>query len=358
MTTYGPNRRRPHPRRFPRPRPAARGSRLFTAALTGVLASAALGTGLLSSAPAYAATAQVNVSSRVLSGNGASTISLAGSGFQSIKGGFGGIYVLFGYASANWRPSQGGVSGSDLVYVPDSETKQNAGHQRFVAFPGSATGTEANGGVIAANGTWQTTLTVPGPTFAAIGPDGSSRTINCRTVRCGVITIGAHGVKNPQNETFTPITFAAAPAPAPVKTTAPTSRPTAAPPSRAVAATPPAGQTMTPPMASHPNATNTAGAKASTSSRVAARPTTAKPSSGASKASSSSASAVTLGTDGPGSSAAGGGSSTENTQPVSANHDTHSGATGWWIGLVAGLGAALAAAATFWIRRSQLGKRS
>lgn len=127
----------------------------------------------------------------------ATTVTVSGRGFQSIKGGHGGIYVFFGTR----------VPGGYL-YVPDSETKGNQGFQRFVAFPGSDTADSANGGTIAAAGTWSTSMVVPGATFKAVNRDGAAETVDCRTVTCGIITIGAHGVKNARNETFTPVTFA------------------------------------------------------------------------------------------------------------------------------------------------------
>ena len=84
---------------------------------------------------------------------------------------------------------------------------------------------------------------MPGATFTSLDRDGKATEVDCREVRCGVITIGAHGVKNANNETFTPIAFrdlytddagasgtptpeptegagaSAAPTPAPVQTT-------------------------------------------------------------------------------------------------------------------------------------------
>ena len=133
------------------------------------------------------------------------TLTVSGSGFQSVKGGHGGIYVWFGTVSGAWQPSKGGVSGENYVYVPDSESKNNAGHQRYVAFPGSDTAASANGGAMSENGSWRVQLVVPGPVFEAVGRNGSVRTVDCREVTCGVITIGAHGVKNANNETFTPL---------------------------------------------------------------------------------------------------------------------------------------------------------
>ncbi|HEX7739341.1 MAG TPA: hypothetical protein VF426_06810 [Marmoricola sp.] len=128
---------------------------------------------------------------------------LEGHGFQSVRGGFGGIYVLFGEAGGTWRPSAHGRG--TLLYVPDSQSKSNAGYQKFVAFPGDSTAGSANGGTIAADGTWSTTIRVPGSTFKAPGADGKVHTVDCTKVTCGVITIGAHGVANRRNETFTPV---------------------------------------------------------------------------------------------------------------------------------------------------------
>ncbi|MBF4161085.1 hypothetical protein [Nocardioides acrostichi] len=135
----------------------------------------------------------------------ATTLTVSGRGFQSIRGGHGGIYVFFGTVRAGWRPSQGGATGADYFYVPDSEAKDNAGYQRYVAFPGSDTAASANGGVISADGRWSTTLTVPGAVFTTVDRDGATRRVDCRQVTCGVITIGAHGVTNARNETFTPV---------------------------------------------------------------------------------------------------------------------------------------------------------
>ncbi|RLP69290.1 hypothetical protein D9V30_08260 [Mycetocola reblochoni] len=135
------------------------------------------------------------------------TLRLNGSGFQSIKNGFGGIYVLFGWVDGDgWQPSAGGVTGTDYRYVPDNETDP-VGFASFVTFPGSSTAYAANGGELAEDGTWSTTLTVPGATFTALDRSGTPSEVDCTQVQCGIITIGAHGVKNASNESFTPITF-------------------------------------------------------------------------------------------------------------------------------------------------------
>ncbi|CAN5409734.1 hypothetical protein BH09ACT1_BH09ACT1_08840 [soil metagenome] len=175
--------------------------------------------------PASAAGASVTVSNAkgtaVADPDYATPITVSGRGFQSIQGGFGGIYVLFGWVSSgSWKPSAGGVIGADYRYVPDTESKDNAGFERFIAFPGSETESAANG-VIAADGSWSTTMNIPGATFESLDRTGKSSEVDCLKVTCGVITIGAHGVKNGNNETFTPVTFAApTPAAADVPATA------------------------------------------------------------------------------------------------------------------------------------------
>lgn len=177
-----------------------------------------------------ATVARVQVSPGTADPDYATNVTVSGTGFQSVKGGFGGIYVMFGTVDAHWRPSQGGQSGVDYDYVHDAENKNNHGFLKFVSFPGGSTEAEANGGVISSNGSWQTTLVIPRATFPAVGRNGAARPVDCHTVQCGVITIGAHGVVSPDNETFTPVRFAA---------------PGAAP-GGAPAATPTAKQTPTP----------------------------------------------------------------------------------------------------------------
>ncbi|WP_418058136.1 hypothetical protein [Pimelobacter simplex] len=138
-------------------------------------------------------------------------LTVRGNGFQVVKGGFGGVYVMFGWvkdpSGGSWKPSRGGVVGKDYRYIPDAENAaNNQGYLRFIAFPGSSTAGEANG-TLAANGSFRTTMTVPGPTFQSVDRNGKVATVDCTKVTCGIITIGAHGVKNRANESFTPVRF-------------------------------------------------------------------------------------------------------------------------------------------------------
>lgn len=142
--------------------------------------------------------------------DGPTTLTLEGSGFQSVAGGFGGIYILFGSVTGDaWAPSQGGGFGTTYFYQPDTQDANNAGMQGFVAFPGSSTEGDA-GGVMTDDGSWSTELIVSGPVFTVTDADGAERELDCRVETCGVITLGAHGVVNASNETFTPVSFEAA----------------------------------------------------------------------------------------------------------------------------------------------------
>ncbi|MBO3089075.1 hypothetical protein [Cellulomonas dongxiuzhuiae] len=194
-----------------------------------VLASAAL---VATVPPAAAAPSTASVTVDRVDGLPAgepTSLQVTGSGFQVVAGGFGGLYVLFGWvddpAGGTWRPSQGGATGTDLRYAVDEAARDNAGYQVFVAFPGSQTAVEANGGTLGEDGSFSATVTVPGARFAAPDAAGGTSEIDCLQVTCGVLTIGAHGVENATNETFTPVTFATDDAPA-----TPTAEPSATEP--------------------------------------------------------------------------------------------------------------------------------
>ncbi len=199
------------------PRTARSGLRRPAAsiALVGALAATLAGALLGAAAPAAAVgggSIDITVvgddaKSAVADTSAPTKLSLSGSGFQSIEGGFGGIYVLFGWVAGDgWEPSAGGESGVTYRYVTD-DPNAPAGYQLFVPFPGSSTAAEGNGGTVAADGTWSAELTIAGPSFSPVDADGTGETIDCREVQCGIITFGAHGVVNPANESFTPIAF-------------------------------------------------------------------------------------------------------------------------------------------------------
>jgi hypothetical protein len=197
-------------RHSPRRGLASPAALITVVALTAVLTG--LGTGL-AAAPAWAA-GSVTVSgpdgSATADPDYATEVTVRGTGFQSIRNGFGGVYVLFGWvdSGSSWKPSNGGAVGADYRYVPDSESKDNAGFQRFISFPGSDTESAAHA-VMSDSGSWTVEMVVPGAVFESRDRDGKVSAVDCRSVTCGIITIGAHGVKNANNETFTPIRFAA-----------------------------------------------------------------------------------------------------------------------------------------------------
>lgn len=174
-------------------------------------AAAALVAGmLLVPAPAQAA-GKVTVANEFGKAEADTTYStkmtVRGTGFQSIKNAHGGVYVAFGTVNGNWRPSKGGKTGTNYLYVPDSETKGNKGFMRYVAFPGSDTASAANGGTLSADGSFNVELMIPGTSFTAYDRNNKPATVDCLKVQCGIITIGAHGVPNGNNESFTPVTF-------------------------------------------------------------------------------------------------------------------------------------------------------
>lgn len=195
----------------PRATSTATSAAARAALLVALLAGLLVPVGLVA-APAAQAAARVGVTNpdgaAVVDPTYATTLTVRGSGFQSVQGGHGGVYVFFGTVSSGWQPSAGGRTGVDYFYVPDSESADNQGFQKYVAFPGSDTASSANGGSMSADGSWSTTLTVPGAVFTAYDRSSNERTVDCREVTCGIITVGAHGVANGSNETFTPVTVA------------------------------------------------------------------------------------------------------------------------------------------------------
>lgn len=188
----------------------------FKRAVSAVAAIALIFGASVVTAPAAHAAARVTVANSegaaAADPDYATNVTVRGSGFQSITKGFGGVYVLFGWvddsSGGSWRPSQGGLVGGDFQYVPDSEAIDNQGFMRFVAFPGSDTEAAAHT-VMAEDGSWTVDMVIPGAVFQSKDRTGSIANVDCRNVTCGIITIGGHGVKNANNETFTPISFTA-----------------------------------------------------------------------------------------------------------------------------------------------------
>jgi hypothetical protein len=187
---------------------------LRAAAALALAAAIALAGAVAGPAPAAHAAGSVSIVVKdqpelvgVADQNYLTEVSVTGTGFQSIPSGFGGIYVFFGWVDGGaWAPSQGGATGSTYRYVYDDESNP-VGYQLFVSFPGSSTEYAANGGEVSADGTWSATMKIPGSSFESYDRNGDVTTVDCLAVQCGIITIGAHGVVNPSNESFTPITF-------------------------------------------------------------------------------------------------------------------------------------------------------
>jgi hypothetical protein len=201
-------------------------------ALLFLLVATVAGTGALPR-PAGAGTgsgaAVLSASPTSLPANGTTTITVTGRDYLVPPHGpgvdvFGGVYVLFGWAAgAAWGPSNrnssnnNGAFGSTYSYPGDggdaSTRDDGTGRVRFVSFTAGGMSGEATQFHMDANGNWSTTLTVRSSTFSFIDPaTGDPKTVNCQQVRCGVLTIGAHGKASATNERFVPVTFTGAPA--------------------------------------------------------------------------------------------------------------------------------------------------
>ncbi|WP_422768806.1 LPXTG cell wall anchor domain-containing protein [Plantactinospora sp. WMMC1484] len=143
---------------------------------------------------------------------------------------FGGVYVFFGWVADATRfgPStrnsnnNNGTVGVTYAYpgkAGDAATRDDGtGATRLVSFTAGGASGDATGFHMDGDGNWKTTMRIFGAAFATTMPDGTTRTFDCRKVRCGVFTIGAHGVASATNERFVPIRFqagAAGSAPAP-----------------------------------------------------------------------------------------------------------------------------------------------
>jgi hypothetical protein len=147
---------------------------------------------------------------------------------------FGGVYLFFGWVQPGggvWGPSarnssnNNGVFGVTYSYSGDggdaSTRDDGSGTMRLVAFtPGGLSG-DSTDFHMDDNGNWTATLSIPNSTYRYEDVNGVKRIVNCRQVRCGVFTIGAHGKASSTNERFTPIIFTAPP----TVTTTPTTPP-------------------------------------------------------------------------------------------------------------------------------------
>ncbi|MDG4792755.1 LPXTG cell wall anchor domain-containing protein [Micromonospora sp. WMMD1082] len=139
---------------------------------------------------------------------------------------FGGVYVFFGWVAdpARFGPSirnstnNNGTVGVTYAYpgnAGDGATRDDgSGVMRLVSFTAGGASGEATDFHMDDNGNWTTTMRIFGSTFTTTTPDGKTHTYDCRKVRCGVFTIGAHGVSSATNEKFAPVTFRAGAAPA------------------------------------------------------------------------------------------------------------------------------------------------
>lgn len=133
---------------------------------------------------------------------------------------FGGVYVFFGWVApgGQWGPSwrnssnangQFGVSYSYPGEGGGGETRDDgSGVVRLVSFTAGGTSGSETPFHMDGAGNWSTTISVRGALYSWTDVStGARNTVDCRTVQCGILTIGAHGKNSRTNELFAPISF-------------------------------------------------------------------------------------------------------------------------------------------------------
>ena len=169
------------------------------------------------------ATPTLTVSTPTVSASSVSTISVTGSDYlvpphTCGANVFGGIYVFFGWVAPGdkWGPSwrgdgSNGQFGFTYSYPGDGggETRDDgSGLVRLVSFTNGGTSGAETPFHMDAGGNFSTTLTVRGALYSWVdSTTGASSTVDCRSVQCGVFTVGAHGKNSRTNERFAPVTF-------------------------------------------------------------------------------------------------------------------------------------------------------
>ncbi|MCD9198950.1 hypothetical protein [Aeromicrobium wangtongii] len=197
-------------------RPGTRLRRTLAGVATTALAASTLA--LVPTSAQAASQATVAVSQTSFAADGTQTVTVTGSGFAladatgvrpPLAGKPAGAYVGVGKFAAQWRPSENAAAGTRKLVSADK------GGQKWAVPADSmaAIGGDAAGAIeLKPDGTFSTTLTVSKADIDSIaGLDGSH-------VNYGIYTYAGSGAKAAGYETYTPITFTAAPpAAAPAK---------------------------------------------------------------------------------------------------------------------------------------------
>ncbi len=321
------------------------------------------------------ATPTLTVSTPTVSASSVSTISVTGSDYlvpphTCGANVFGGIYVFFGWVAPGdkWGPSwrgdgSNGQFGFTYSYPGDGggETRDDgSGLVRLVSFTNGGTSGAETPFHMDAGGNFSTTLTVRGALYSWVdSTTGASSTVDCRSVQCGVFTVGAHGKNSRTNERFAPVTFrndGPAPTVAPGGISSGTSPGTAAP-------------RATTPNATMPRVAATAGAAGNSAGSAAGTPSGATPG-GAAANNTTAPDATAPDTTAPadvdgeeiavGADGHGDGESTGARRIVAgkvvamADFDSSGGSGGLALLLVVTATAAAAVAAGWWSRRNRL----
>lgn len=134
------------------------------------------------------------------------TVTLTGTGFPTVNSAgtnWGGIYVLFGWVDptegGSWGPGKGGSSARTFTYAADGVPAGT--YQRMVNYPGNTT--EPSQPFMDAGGNWTMEFDIAASRFTS----AQGREVDCYTMQCGIIVIGAHGRVSADAELFTPVYF-------------------------------------------------------------------------------------------------------------------------------------------------------
>ncbi|WP_259362903.1 HtaA domain-containing protein [Curtobacterium sp. ME12] len=164
---------------------------------------------------AAGASTRVKPATQITTAAAGMKLTVSGTGFSKNTN-KSGLYVLFGYVTK--FPAAGGSLGTGYDYVNGGGASGQEG-QGFVAWPDNT----ATGGAATAklSATKNGSFTQTGLTASATFTGASTKRVDCLSgaVQCGVITIGAHGLKDAALETFTPVYFAGQTVPGALPTT-------------------------------------------------------------------------------------------------------------------------------------------
>ena len=108
-------------------------------------------------------------------------------------------------SATGWRPSAGGADRAATTSTSPTARPRTTRASSVRRLPRLGHRGSANGGTMSAAGSWSHHARRAGRGVPGLDRDGNVRTIDCRKVTCGVITVGAHGVTNAPTRPSRPV---------------------------------------------------------------------------------------------------------------------------------------------------------